>query len=183
MGGSWSSEGRDYDYNHHHKDSKHNFTIQDFQPERFAGNWWILAQTKTTWWCECNRMTSDYIYHSDKKEFDVQTKCWIGNAMVKDRRDMLMIQECDPCDWGKLKAKSVGCYTSSCDEKYKDFWIHWSDYDNYAVVGMPKKNHLWILSRTEKVSCQDIPFLMDIVKSFGHNPDNLTGSQSAVVST
>lgn len=58
--------------------------------------------------------------------------------------------------------------------------IHWTDYGNFAIVGVPDKKYLWILSRTESISKAKARDLMRIAEKLGYDIDKLWAEPSAV---
>ena len=51
-----------------------------------------------------------------------------------------------------------------------DYWVHWTDYCNYALVGGSTDKYFWILSRKETIDKSDIPYLTKLVEKYGYDP-------------
>jgi len=84
------------------------------------------------------------------------------------------------CDGGKFKIRFDNM------DKYGHYWVHWTDYDNIAVVGNGR-GWVWVLSRNKKYNPEEMKKLVPILKEYGY-PSNtvdyarrgLTGAQSKV---
>ena len=68
---------------------------------------------------------------------------------------------------GKLELKFTD--NLPADPGWQPYWVHWTDYENYSIVGGPSGRFLWILSRREKVSVRDASKMAKLVESFGYN--------------
>ena len=56
---------------------------------------------------------------------------------------------------------------------YGDYWVLYTDYTGYALVGSPDHKYLWILSRSEKLDKAKINQLLAIAESQGFDVKKL----------
>jgi apolipoprotein D and lipocalin family protein len=56
---------------------------------------------------------------------------------------------------------------------YGDYWVLYTDYTGYTLVGSPDHKYLWILSRSEKIDKNRIKLLLAIAEAQGFNIKSL----------
>ena len=61
------------------------------------------------------------------------------------------------------------------------YWIHWTDYSNYAIVGGPGNDYLWVLSRRQQIFNSEIPRLMKLVHCLGYDPSRLISNPKSII--
>ncbi len=54
-----------------------------------------------------------------------------------------------------------------------DYWVLYTDYDHYSLVGSPNHKYLWILARSEKTDFNKIQQLLDIAEAQGFDTQQL----------
>ena len=147
-------------------------------PERYSGKWWELAKYPLKWEFGCERSTADYKYYPKTREVYVTNSCWEDGKLIGKRTGVAKIE--DKTDPGKLTLRFTDGLPS--DSAYAPYWVHWTDYSNYAIVGGPSGKNLWILSREKRVPADDIPMLLEKVKQFGYDPYDLLANPTSVIS-
>ncbi len=109
--------------------------------ERYLGTWYEIASYPQRWQEGCTGTTATYTLRSDG-EIDVLNKCRKGSLD-------------GPEDVAEGRARVVDS-ESNAKLEVSFFWPFWGDYwiidlgpdYEYAVVGHPSRDYLWILSRT-----------------------------------
>ena len=151
-------------------------TQPDFNPRRYQGEWWGIARYPLPWENECERSKTHYYWDSSEKKMHVTNTCLHGGRIVRTRIGEATVQG---------PAKFHLKYTEGGPTQPNDipYWVHWTDYENFAVVGGPSKKYLWILARKSSVSKTDARMLMNIVDKFGYDPDKLVANPEAVHQT
>lgn len=107
---------------------------------RFQGKWYEIARLPRTTEADCHGTTQVYTQHSDGS-LSLLNQCNVGSATGPSRTVSMKATVPDGTEPAKL-ALDVGGFKG-------DYWILeiGPDYD-YAVVGHPSRQYLWILSRT-----------------------------------
>ncbi|MGB5661484.1 MAG: lipocalin family protein [Thermoanaerobaculia bacterium] len=115
--------------------------VPEVDLERYLGTWYEIASYPQRFQEGCTGTTATYTLQSDG-EIDVLNKCRKGNLDgpedVAEGRARLVDRETN----AKLEVSFFGPF-------WGDYWIIdlGPNYD-YAVVGHPSRDYLWILSRT-----------------------------------
>jgi lipocalin len=119
-------------------------TIENVELNRYLGVWYEIATVPTTFEKDCVAVTATYSLRPDgkvkvlnqarKKTLDGPETKIAGRAWVPEAREP-----------GKLKVSFFLWFAA-------DYWIIelGKEYD-YAVVGDPHREYLWILSRTPQM--------------------------------
>jgi apolipoprotein D and lipocalin family protein len=136
-------------------------TVVDFQPQLYAGKWYELARyERFPWEKGCLYATADYTWNSTTNIMKIVITCYTnqGNFQVEGEARTTGIS-------GKLIVffKNVTA----------PYWIHWTDYKNYSIVGAPSGRYLWILGRKKQTSNKDKDSLSSAVQKFGYTPGRL----------
>jgi apolipoprotein D and lipocalin family protein len=107
---------------------------------RFQGQWYEIAKLPRTTQADCYNTSAYYTLFSDGS-MALINQCFLGSASGPLKSVTMGAQAPDPSTPAKL-AVDVGGF-------YGDYWILevGPSYD-YAVVGHPSREYLWILSRT-----------------------------------
>jgi apolipoprotein D and lipocalin family protein len=145
-------------------------TEKNFDVKRYMGKWYEIAKIPFVWEVGCSFSEAEYSWDEDKQIINVKNSCLDGNKNVK-RVSLGTATILDVKCPSKLKIvfeenPNVGYY-----------FILFTDYDNYSIVGGPTKQFLWILSRTSTVPLTDLPFLLNKVKYFGYNSDKIISNE------
>lgn len=150
-------------------------TMKVLDTARYGGDWWEIAKYPLVWEQDCERATANYAYDPIKRVIKVTNRCWQDGQVVRTRTGEARMD--NMADQGKLRLNFTDGLPSDGES---DYWVHWTDYDNYAIVGGGSGMYLWVLSRKEKMPAGDIDMIMDKVKSFGYGTDKLIASAGAV---
>lgn len=60
------------------------------------------------------------------------------------------------------------------------YWVHWTDYKNYSIVGGPSGKFLWILGREPKITKADLKKLLNLCRSIGYNISDVSIANHAL---
>lgn len=157
--------------------SKRLRTVKTFNPEKYSGRWFELARYDTLIYEQfCFIAIADYSWNSQTQILQVINTCLDKNenSLRQSNGQATIVDNKDP---GKL---SISFEDSGTGENCGSYWVHWTDYDNYSIVGSPSGKYLWILSRYEKSPGKDLPFLLKKVQQFGYDDYQLTSRRSFI---
>lgn len=142
-----------------------------FYPQLYQGKWYEIA-----------RYVNDYEATCVQAE---QRLKWDENKQV-----MKITNSCIDKDGNKLKINGVGvpnknhaCQLTVTFEgvpKPGQYWVIWTDYDKWALVGNENKTAFWMLSREPYISKDDYRLLKVYAMWSGYN-DNLIMPHNAIV--
>jgi apolipoprotein D and lipocalin family protein len=129
-------------------------TVSFVDLSRYMGRWYEIARLPQSFQKDCTAVTADYRLLENGR-VEVINKC---RKKTVDGREVT----------AKGKARVVDKVTNSKLE-VSFFWPFWGDYwifelgqnYEYAVVGSPDKESLWVLSRTSKMDEQLLKDLLD----------------------
>ena len=148
-----------------------NVTQRDFDVKRYLGTWYEVAKKPFPFEKGCDYSVANYTWESDI--------LYIKNSCLDENRNVIResfgkARIPDMNDKGKLKVKFSGPEAWPGEG---DYYVHYTDYDKYSIVGGPNGRFLWILSRTKKIPKSDLLMLIQKVKSFGYNPDKILSNK------
>nr|BFD31545.1 hypothetical protein GTC16762_11630 [Pigmentibacter ruber] len=140
--------------------------------QRYLGKWFEQARLPTFFQKDCNSSTAEYSKNEDGS-IKVLNTCIKSDGSIKDIVGKAKVDHKDPSGRSLLVSfnwvtdivnffKGVNYYVYFIDDAYK-----------YAVVGTPKKDMLWILTRDERIEPETLKKLLEIAEKNGFNLDNL----------
>jgi apolipoprotein D and lipocalin family protein len=180
-------------------------TIENFQIPFYLGKWYEVAKYKNPWEFNCAFAKANYTWNRDNNTINVINTCYDkNNRLVSTAEGIARIPDMN--DRSKLKVKFYSFIQNKSDkdeldvlekqfskmnfsqfgEKYPmreeegDYYVHWTDYKNYSIVGSPDKRYLWVLSRKPFIPAADALFIVELVKKFGYDPDKLLSNRRLV---
>lgn len=150
---------------------------------RYQGHWYQIALYPNRFQRQCvSNTTADYTVQADGtvevinqcKKADGSISKAVGTARVKQPKS----------SW--LQPKPLPASTSRLEVRFAPQWLEWSslvwapywviqladDY-RYAVVSEPKREYLWILSRTPTLDPQDDAIIRGLLQQQGYDLDKL----------
>ncbi len=124
---------------------------------RFQGKWYEIARLPRTTQTDCHGTTAFYSQASNGT-FSFVNQCNVGSATGPLTTVSMIASVPDPSVAAKL-VLDVGGYSG-------DYWILevGPDYD-YAVVGHPSREYLWILSRSPALDATTMQGVVDRAQS------------------
>ena len=137
--------------------------------KRYVGVWYEIAKIPNSFQKKCARnTTATYQLRSDGK-IDVINRCVEADGSVNEAKGIAKVV--DTTSNAKLKVSFVRILGISLF--WGDYWIIGLDKDyKYAVVGTPSRKYGWILSRTPKLSNEEMQKIFSILKKQGYNPND-----------
>jgi len=131
--------------------------------KKYLGKWFEIAHLPARFQEGCDDTTATYTLSEDGS-ISVLNEC-IKNGKAKQAKGKAKVV--DKNSGAKLKVTFFWPF-------YGDYWIInlGKDYD-YAVVGTPNRNYLWVLSRAPQMDDKLFSQLIESVKSRGFNVSNL----------
>lgn len=139
---------------------------------RYLGKWYEQARLPTFFQKDCNSSTAEYSLKDDGK-LQVLNTCIKADGSVKYIVGKAKVDPKDPSGRSLLVSfnwitdivnffKGVNYYVYFVDDSY-----------TYAIVGTPKKDMLWILTRDKTVDPVTLQKLLEIAKQSGFDLSTL----------
>lgn len=144
-------------------DFKSNITQVNLDVERYMGKWHEFAKIPFMWEKDCIGATADYYFNSLSNTISVTNTCIKLGGETRSRSAIAILTS----ESGKLLLNFNDGLPANVG--YQPYWVHWTDYDNFAIVGGPSKEMLWILTRNEKVNVEHATMLKYLVSYFGYD--------------
>lgn len=153
-------------------DTKPLQTVSSVDLKRYAGMWYEIARYPNKFERDCaGNVTATYTIKPDGN-LEVINKCLKKDGKTYDTMGDGRIV--DKTSNAKFKVRFAPGYLSFFPKTWSDYWIIdlASDY-SYAVVGDPKRDYLWILSRTPKMDDATYQAILRRAEAKGFNPAKL----------
>jgi apolipoprotein D and lipocalin family protein len=141
-------------------------TIESVDLDRYLGTWYEIAAYPAWFQRGCTAVTAEYALRDDGL-ISVFNSCRKGGLDGKLKRAEGRAKVVDPISKSKLKVSFFGPFWGS-------YWIIDLDDDyTWAVVGVPNRKYLWILSRSPEMDEQTYAGIVDRLTGQGYDPDRL----------
>jgi apolipoprotein D and lipocalin family protein len=149
-------------------------TVTTFDPIKYQGDWWEIAKYPVRFQQECKRAKANYLWDNNKQEVIVTNTCFLEDGST-----------CDVIGTAKntnsnFPGRFIVTFPGTPGAVPGQYWLHWTDYDRYAIVGNGNRSNLWILSREKCISSADYSLLAIAARGFGYNINRLKVSENAV---
>ena len=135
-------------------------TVAKVDLARYLGTWYELARLPMRFEKDCVGVTATYSKREDGA-LEVVNRCykkWLDGEMKESHGRVKVV---DTATNAKLKISFFGPFCG-------DYWIlDLGESYEYAVVGEPGRDYLWILSRTPSLPEPKIQALLDRAKEQG----------------
>jgi len=146
-------------------------TAFDVDIERYAGKWYEIAKYPVSFESGCVDVTADYTLLDDGTVRVVNT---CGSPDGGSRQIVGSATVTDPSTNAKLSVSFFGPLFAA------PYWIIELDDDyQYAVVGEPSREFLWILSRTPTLDETTLAGILGRLPDRGYDPDLLTWTEQS----
>lgn len=133
--------------------------------ERYMGKWYEIARYPNSFQSGCCSSTAEYSLRDDGR-VDVINRC-INCETGEEEQQAGVARVVDPETNAKLKVTFFWPFSG-------DYWIiQLSEDYSYAVVGHPKREFLWILSRTPEMDGTVYDEITRKLIVQGYNPEKL----------
>jgi len=140
-------------------------TVASVDLNRYLGKWYEIARYPNWFEKKCaSDVTAQYALRDDGK-IEVTNSCRNPDGKIKVSRGSAKIA--DKQSNAKLKVTFFWPF-------YGDYWIVDLDPDyRYAVVSEPKREYLWILSRTPQLDASLYDSILADIRRHGFDPARL----------
>jgi apolipoprotein D and lipocalin family protein len=139
--------------------------MTDFKADKYLGKWYEISRLPTSFEDKCLPPISAE-YKADGDDISVTNTCRIADNTYSVANGMGYFTESR--NIGKLKVTFMPSWLRFTHLARGDYWILYTDY-NYAVVGSPDHEYLWILSRSEMFDPDKVAELINFARAEGFN--------------
>ncbi|MCG7865086.1 MAG: lipocalin family protein [Candidatus Thiodiazotropha taylori] len=145
-------------------------TVSSVELPRYLGKWYEIARLPNRFQNHCiGEVTASY-KQLEGGDIQVINRCRDQQGEMDEAKGVARIV--DDSTNAKLEVSFVSLLGWSLF--WGDYWILGlgSDYD-YAVVGMPSRKYLWVLSRQPEITTEKWSVIEKIVQAAGYDPGRL----------
>ena len=141
-------------------------TVPHVDLERYVGTWYDIASFPQRFQRGCTGTTATYTIQGDGK-IEVLNRCRDGSLAGKERTARGRARVVDRSTNAKLKVSFFRPF-------WGDYWIVdlGPNYE-YAVVGHPSRDYLWILSRTPTIDSAVYEGILGRLREQGYEVERL----------
>jgi apolipoprotein D and lipocalin family protein len=141
-------------------------TVAEVDLNRYVGTWFEIANFPNRFQRGCTATTATYTLRSDG-DIDVLNRCRQGTVDGELKSAQGRARVVDPATNAKLKVSFFRPF-------WGDYWIIDLDEDyQYAVVGHPDRDYLWILSRSPTMEDATYRSIVTGLKGGGYETSRL----------
>jgi apolipoprotein D and lipocalin family protein len=141
-------------------------TVGSVDLDRYLGLWYEIASYPAWFQKNCTAVTAEYSRRDDGL-IKVINSCRKGGLDGKLKQSMGRAKVVEGGSGAKLKVSFFGPF-------WGDYWIIDIDPDyRWAVVGVPNRKYLWILSRTPQLDADLYRSIVDRLPAKGFDPSRL----------
>lgn len=153
-------------------DKKPVTTVKSVDLDKYSGKWFEIARYPNRFQKKCaGEVTATYTLKQDKK-VEVLNNCVKENGDTTKALGEAKIV--DDKTNAKLKVRFAPGWLSWLPFVWGDYWILELDENyEYAVVGSPDRDYLWILSRESNLNEETYSALLQKVEKLGFDPKKL----------
>jgi len=147
-------------------------TVAKVDLKRYSGKWYEIARYPNKFQKKCvGNTTANYTLKGDNK-VEVVNECLQKDGTTdKAKGDARIV---DKQTNSKLEVRFAPSFLSFIPAVWGDYWIIDLDENyKYSVVGDPKREYLWILSRTPELDEPTYQAILRRVEKLGFNPGKL----------
>lgn len=147
-------------------------TVPRVDLKRYTGKWFEIARYPNKFQKKCvGNTTATYKQTSDGK-IEILNQCVTKDGTIDEAKGTAKIV--DETSNAKLKVRFAPGVLSFLSSVWGDYWIiDLDDNYQYAVVGDPKREYLWVLSRTPEMSDAVYQNILRRVEKMGFKPGEL----------
>ena len=142
-------------------------TVDHVDLQRYLGTWYEIAAFPQRFQKGCTGSTANYTLRDDG-EIDVLNRCRKGSLDGEEKVAKGRARVVDRATNAKLEVSFFGPF-------WGDYWIVdlGADYE-YAVVGHPSRDYLWILSRTPTMETAVYDGIITRLRAQGYEVERLS---------
>ena len=147
-------------------------TVPSVDLIRYAGKWFEIAKYPNRFQKQCVANTTAVYNLIGGGNIEVVNSCQTQDGTTDQATGRAKIE--DKKTYAKLKVRFAPSYTSFLPFVWADYWIIDLDPNyQYAAVGTPKRDYLWILSRTPQMDENTYEGILNRVRAQGFDTDKL----------
>ncbi|HUT78961.1 MAG TPA: lipocalin family protein [Polyangia bacterium] len=141
-------------------------TVEHVDLERYLGTWYDIASFPQPFQEGCTGTTATYTLREDGL-IDVLNRCRKGSLEGEEDTARGRARVVDPATNARLEVSFFGPF-------WADYWVIdlGADYE-YAVVGHPSRDYLWILSRTPRLDAETYDGIVARLQAQGYETGRL----------
>jgi apolipoprotein D and lipocalin family protein len=141
-------------------------TVDEVDLSRYIGTWYEIASYPQIFQRRCTGTTATYRLRDDGL-IDVENRCFKGSLEGREAVARGRARVPDPAESAKLEVSFFGPI-------WGDYWVIdlGADYE-YAVVGSPSRDFLWILCRTPTMDDALYEGILERLRANGYTLDEL----------
>ncbi len=141
--------------------------------EKYSGTWFEIARLPNKFQNKCaGNVTATYKLLEDGK-ISVINRCKKNDGSIIEAEGIAKLANKNGPN-SKLKVRFAPAILSFLPFVWGDYWIIELSADyTYAVVGEPKRNYLWVLSRTPQIDEELYNNLLEKIKLHGYDVNKL----------
>lgn len=147
-------------------------TVEFVDLEKYAGKWFEIARYPNKFQKKCVSNTTATYNIKENKEIEVINECLKKDGKIDKAKGKGKVVDKDSN--AKLEVRFAPAFLSFLPQVWGDYWILDLDenYD-YAVVGDPDREYLWILSRKTTIDTATYEKILENLDNMGFNPNKL----------
>ena len=142
-----------------------------FRGRELNGDWYVLAKCPSDCDYPSDRELVTFQYDCSQEKFEIEARYYCKGALTTSRRstavvkEFLMPAQLESKALDNLPSNGVnGCH-----------YVHYVD-ECYAIVAGHGENKLWVLTRQEKVTREEVGHVLDCLRQHGLNCSCLVSS-------
>jgi apolipoprotein D and lipocalin family protein len=150
--------------------------VSEVDLNRYSGTWFDIANFPRKFQKDCTGTTATYTLRGDG-DIDVLNSCRYGSLNGELRSKLGRARIADKATNAKLKVSFFGPF-------WGHYWIVDLDEDyQYAAVGHPGRDYLWILSRTPTLADTTYQAIIGRLESLDYDTSRLVRTQQRTLPT
>lgn len=144
-------------------------TVPEVDLSRYLGTWYEIASYPQFFQRRCTGVTATYTLRDDGL-INVENRCFKGSLEGREAVATGRARVPDPAESAKLEVSFFGPF-------WGDYWVIdlGEDYE-YAVVGNPGRDYLWILCRTPTMEDTVYQSILERLRANGYTLEELERS-------
>lgn len=147
-------------------------TVSSVDINRYAGKWYEIAKYPNRFQKQCTANTTAVYNLIGDGKIEVINSCQTQEGKIDEATGRAKIV--DKNTNAKLKVRFAPSFLSFLPMVWGDYWvIDLEPNYQYAVVGTPKRDYLWILCRTPQIDENTYQGIINRIKEQGFDPNKL----------
>ncbi len=152
--------------------------IASLDVPRYLGTWYEIAKYPNRFQKQCDGYTTAHYSLLPDRGVQVINRCRRADGRIDEI--VGKARQIGPADSAKLEVRFAPGWLSFLPMVWGDYWVIDLDADyQLAAVSEPKREYLWILSRTPTVPRQAMAKLLDRLARQGFDLDRLEPTRQA----